>query len=177
MLDTSKIFLHPDRFDELSLGTGSNEQPYFRALVFFNKKPDVTANFFHEHWKSVHADLTLQTPGAGANLVRYVQFHQDAKHVNDLQPLLEASGGSMHIMPYDGCAEFHAKSAEDFTAFMKSVWTSDNLVGCGKRFADTTQGYHVMVGYDNLIFGSAIPITGGADGILAGDTRLKTSHK
>lgn len=38
-----------------------------------------------------------------------------------------------------------------------------------------TQGYHVMVGYDNLIFGNAIPVTGGADGVLAGDARLETS--
>lgn len=41
---------------------------------------------------------------------------------------------------------------------------------------DMTQGYHVMVGYDNLIFGNAIPMTGGTDGILAGDPRLKNSH-
>lgn len=32
--------------------------------------------------------------------------------------------------------------------------------GCGKRFADVTQGCHVMVGYDSLIFGNAIPATG-----------------
>lgn len=48
--------------------------------------------------------------------------------------------------------------------------------GCGKRFADVTQGCHVMVGYDSLIFGNAIPATGVTDGILAGDARLKTLH-
>jgi hypothetical protein len=47
-------------------------------------------------------------------------------------------------------------------------------LGCGKRFADVAAGYHVMFGYDNLIFGHGIPTTGGGDGVLAGDARLKT---
>ena len=37
-----------------------------------------------------------------------------------------------------------------------------------------TQGYYVMVGYDNLIFGNAVPETGGDNGILAGDARLES---
>jgi hypothetical protein len=32
-----------------------------------------------------------------------------------------------------------------------------------------------MCGYDNLIFGAAIPGLGGGDGILPGDARLSTS--
>lgn len=32
-----------------------------------------------------------------------------------------------------------------------------------------------MVGYDNLIFGRAIPGTRGTDGVLLGDGQLKTS--
>ncbi|KAJ4309788.1 hypothetical protein N0V94_008766 [Neodidymelliopsis sp. IMI 364377] len=163
-----------DHFNELSLGTGSNEQPYFRALIFFSKKPDVTDEFFHDHWKSVHADLTLRTPDAGVKLTRYVQFHQEAKHKAELEPLVQSSGGSMQMLPYDGCAEFHARTAQDFITFMNSVFSSDQLVGCGKRFADVTVGYHVMFGYDNLIFGPGIPTTGGGDGVLAEDARLKT---
>lgn len=120
---------HQYRFDELSLGTGSNEQPYFRALVVFNKQPGLTDEFFHSHWKSVHADLTMQVQDAGVNLVRYVQFHQEAQHKLAMQPLLEASGGSMQIAPYDGCAEFHAESAEKFVEFMKSVYAASHLVG------------------------------------------------
>ena len=65
--------IHKFNFDELAVGTGSNEQPYFRAMIFFHKKPGLTDDFFHEHWKSVHADLTLSTKDAGVNLVRYVQ--------------------------------------------------------------------------------------------------------
>ena len=64
---------HCYRFDELRQGGGSNQQPYFRALVFFNKKPGLTDDFFHEHWKSVHADLTMQVQDTGVLLTRYVQ--------------------------------------------------------------------------------------------------------
>lgn len=66
-------YTHPYHFDELRLGGGSNQQPYFRALVFFNKKPEITDDFFHEHWKSVHADLTMQVQDSGVFLTRYVQ--------------------------------------------------------------------------------------------------------
>jgi hypothetical protein len=34
-----------------------------------------------------------------------------------------------------------------------------------------------MCGYDNLIFGAAVPGLGGADGILPGDARLNYSKK
>ncbi|KAH9879860.1 hypothetical protein J1614_001884 [Plenodomus biglobosus] len=170
-------YSHPYHFDELKLGGGSNPQPYFRALVFFNKKPELTDDFFHEHWKSVHADLTMQVQDSGVYLTRYVQFHQEAQHKSAIEPLLEASMGSMQIAPYDGCAEFHAESAEHFVSFMKGVYASAHLVGCGKRFVDIVKGYHVMVGYDNLIFGPKIRGQSGSDGIMKGDERLNVSER
>jgi hypothetical protein len=42
---------------------------------------------------------------------------------------MEASGGTMRMVEWDGAAEFHAESAEKFTAFMKSVYGSKQLVG------------------------------------------------
>ena len=73
MAECPNHHIHKYNFSELELGTGSNEQGYFRAMIFFHKKPGLTDEFFHEHWKSVHADLTLSTKDAGVNLVRYVQ--------------------------------------------------------------------------------------------------------
>jgi hypothetical protein len=58
---------------ELGGSTKSNEQPYFRALVFITKKPGLTDEFFHEHWKSVHADLTMNTKNSSVHLLRYSQ--------------------------------------------------------------------------------------------------------
>jgi len=67
--------IHKYHFSELELNgpTKSNEQPYFRAQIFMYKKPGLTDEFFHEHWKSVHADLTMRTKGAGVHLLRYSQ--------------------------------------------------------------------------------------------------------
>lgn len=122
-------YIHPYHFTELSLGGGSNQQRYFRAMLFFNKKPGLTDEFFHDHWKSVHADLTMQVQDAGVDLVRYVQFHQEKKDVDAMEDLLEASGGSMKMVQYDGAAEFWAESPEKFTKFIKGVYASSHLVG------------------------------------------------
>ena len=73
MAECPNHHIHKYNFSELELGGGSNQQPYFRAMVFFHKKPGLTDEFFHEHWKSVHADLTMSVKDAGVTLVRYVQ--------------------------------------------------------------------------------------------------------
>lgn len=53
----------------------------------------------------------------------------EPKHREELADLLEASAGSMRLVPWDGCAEFHARSAADFTQFMKNIYASPDLVG------------------------------------------------
>lgn len=53
----------------------------------------------------------------------------EPKNREEIQPLLDISGGSMQLVPYDGCAEFVAKSAEEFTRFMKEVYDSPHLIG------------------------------------------------
>jgi hypothetical protein len=50
-------------------------------------------------------------------------------------------------------------------------WWVNRSLGCGSRFVDVVKGYHIMAGYDNLIFGAAVPGLG-KDGIMAGDARL-----
>jgi hypothetical protein len=56
MAETSKVLpcpnhlTHKYHFEELVLRGGSNKQKYFRAMVFFYKKPGLTDEFFHEHW-------------------------------------------------------------------------------------------------------------------------------
>ena len=45
----------------------------------------------------------------------------------------------MKIAPYDGCAEFHAESAEHFVSFMKRVYDSAHLVGTYALSSPTCQ--------------------------------------
>lgn len=51
----------------------SSHQPYFRFNIFLRKNPHITEAAFHQHWKSVHADLTISQPDAGLRLLRYTQ--------------------------------------------------------------------------------------------------------
>jgi hypothetical protein len=57
-------------------------------MIFFNKKPGLSDEFFHEHWKSVHADLTMQVGGMGrrkGGVVRYVQVRYSTFFPEDLR--------------------------------------------------------------------------------------------
>ncbi len=58
---------------------GSFRQPYFRFNIFLRKNSGVTAAFFHQHWKTVHADLTISEPDVGTRLLRYTQVYHDPK--------------------------------------------------------------------------------------------------
>jgi hypothetical protein len=57
------------------------------------------------------------------------QFHQTQEHIEKLEPLLQASKGTMQISRWNGAAEFLAERAEDFVEFMKCVYGADQLVG------------------------------------------------
>jgi hypothetical protein len=48
--------------------------------------------------------------------------------------------------------------------------------GCGTRFVDLVEGYEIMAGYDNLIFGRGVPGCG-TDGILEADGRLMKNKR
>jgi hypothetical protein len=52
---------------------------------------------------------------------------------------------------------------------------ANSTPGCGSRFTDIAKGMDIMVGYDNLIFGSKIETSGGSSGILPSDARLETA--
>jgi hypothetical protein len=67
---------HNYTFNELRPQRGSNgsfRQPYFRFKVFFRKNTGITEEFFHRHWKTIHADLTISGKNAGLRLLRYTQ--------------------------------------------------------------------------------------------------------
>lgn len=70
---------HNYTFDELkpqAFDLGSYRQPYFRFLILFKKKPGVTDEYMHRHWKTIHADLTMSTKDVGIQIQRYVQVSQ-----------------------------------------------------------------------------------------------------
>ncbi|OAL49156.1 hypothetical protein IQ07DRAFT_72041 [Pyrenochaeta sp. DS3sAY3a] len=153
---------HQFQFQQLSPGKGSNEQPFVRFLIFIKKRPDISDEKFHLWWKSVHADLAVAVAGFGGHCSRYL--HQTPEH----RAQLEKYG--MEPLPYDGVGEMHLKSLDDWVNFQSSPAFSDKLVSDGANFMDGT--LKVMMGYDNLIYGSKMATSGGNDGILPNDSRL-----
>lgn len=63
-------------------GRGSNEQPYYHIMLLFKKRPDVTEEYFHMHWKTVHADLTVAGKNIGIMVSRYVQVSSRFSCIN-----------------------------------------------------------------------------------------------
>ncbi|KAJ4290823.1 hypothetical protein N0V90_010018 [Kalmusia sp. IMI 367209] len=124
----------------------------------------------HEHWKTVHADLTMAAENTGVDILRYVQFHMDKKHRNSLKPLLDT--GSVVLAPYDGIAEFHAKDAASVLRFIDHAFQNETIIKDQMYFVDGSSPLQIMAGYDTLIFGSGIDTSDGTDGILPGDPRL-----
>jgi hypothetical protein len=179
-------------------GKGSNEQPYFRFVTMFKKHPEVTDEYFHQHWKSVHADLTIRANDVGIRITRYVQvccqlhsylhpknfteadartqFHQDSQARKRIQPIVELGQGLVQVAPYDGLADLYAESAEKVVEFLTAVFADPSQVGDIPNFIDVSAGLTVMGGYDNLLFGEAISSSGGDDGILPTDKRLSYSR-
>ncbi|KAF2095288.1 hypothetical protein NA57DRAFT_60023 [Rhizodiscina lignyota] len=144
---------HSFSLSQLSYDKPPNIKPYIRISMFFNKKPGISYEFFQNHWHHVHADLvTSMRAYKECNLLRYNQFHQTPEH----KELAKKIG--LPSMEWDACTEFWFERIEDFDKFTKS-----------EEYAKATQdGIKVMVGYDNLIYGEAVPGYG-KDGVVKGD--------
>ncbi|KAJ4374296.1 hypothetical protein N0V83_003037 [Neocucurbitaria cava] len=169
---------HEYKFNEFQPSSdlnGSFRQPYFSFKILFCSKDGITEEFFHRHWKTVHADLTLSQVDFAVRIQRYTQFHQDEENRAKVQHLLTAVNGAMQLAPHDGIAEFHAKDYETFEKFILSVFADPIIVGDQQVFVNAGSPMYVMAGYENLIFGSGIRTSNGYDGILPEDHRFKYS--
>ena len=82
--------------------------------MFFNKKPDISYEYFQNHWHHVHADLvTSMRAYKDLKILRYNQFHQTPEHREQAKKLGYPS------LNYDACTEFWVEKMENFDAFTK----------------------------------------------------------
>jgi hypothetical protein len=158
---------HNFKFSELRPSVGSNKQPYVRFLVFITKRPDISQEEFHAWWRSVHADLAVSVESFGGHCSRYVQLHATPEQREELKRY------GMQPLQYDGMGEMYVNSVEDWVRFQGSPAFAA-LVEDGPKFMSGPVG--VMAGYEHLIYGSKIETSGGTDGILPGDRRLRASR-
>lgn len=101
-----------------------------------------------------------------------LQFNQDRRHCDMIQPLLDSVDGVLALAPYDGIAEFHAKDSASIQRFITHAFGDPAIAADQQLFVDSSYPLQIMVGYDNLIFGSGIKTSGGKHGILPDDPRL-----
>ncbi|KEF56743.1 uncharacterized protein A1O9_06933 [Exophiala aquamarina CBS 119918] len=148
-------------FEMLSEKAGGNRQPYYKIMFFLNKKPDISDEDFHKHWEMVHADLTVATKAfRDVSILRYVQYHQTTEIKT------EASSLGLTCLPYDGCTEMYVKDLNDWKSFTDSPEFKSVLASDSRRFIGQAS---VMVGYESVIYGDAIPSLGGKDGVSRSD--------
>jgi len=112
---------HQFTFSFLKPGSGSNKQPYYKMLMFIKKRPDISDEQFHEHWRTVHADLSCSAPDWGVHVVRYVQLHQTSADKEALKKL------GMDVLDFDGMGELHVKSLDDWVQFSSSPVFAEKL--------------------------------------------------
>lgn len=67
----------------------SNRQHYFHFMIMFKMNPALCEAQAYEHWKTVHADLTLASKDTGVLIERYTQFHADSAGRAAIQSLVD----------------------------------------------------------------------------------------
>ncbi len=104
-----------------------------KTVTLLSRRPDLTAEEFHRHWKSVHAPLVLAMP----RVRRYVQCRP--VNIPGREP------------PYDGIAEVWYDSFEDLQATVGSP-ECDRLLADEKNFmgAKTENSIFVIVEEDEI---------------------------
>src|ERR1700753_3794746 len=100
---------HSFRLSKLAYGQEYNIKPYIRISVFFNKKPDISYEYFQNHRHHVHADLvTSMRAYKDLKILRYNQFYQTPEHREQAKKLGYPS------LNYDACTEFWVEKMENF---------------------------------------------------------------
>ncbi|KAK3048038.1 hypothetical protein LTR09_010553 [Extremus antarcticus] len=158
---------HDFKNDQLSYDAKPNYQPCIKLSFWFSKLPEVSYEQFHRHWETVHADLTIATKDFGVCKVqRYVQFHQTPEMKERAQSL-----GLEHF-DFDGCSEIWVKSWEDWERFYKSDDYAKALAPDCRFFM--AMPIKVAVGYENLVYGEALPEMGGTNGVTAENVKTRS---
>jgi len=149
---------HDFKYPQLAYDAEPNSQPYIKLSFFFSKLPEVSYEYFHKHWASVHADLTLGVKSfKDCKIQRYVQYHQTP----DLKEKAESLG--IPLLDFDGCSTIYVKEWDDWMRFYNSEDYKKALNPDVGHFM--AMPIRVMVGYDVLQYGSAI--LEGRDGVTS----------
>jgi uncharacterized protein (TIGR02118 family) len=98
-----------------------------KLIAAVKKRPDMSAEEFHEHWRTHHAQLVKDNPAALRYVRKYVQSHT---------MLEEYERGEV---AYDGTAELWFDTLQDKDAFFSDPDYLKSVRPDESRFADMTR--------------------------------------
>lgn len=95
-----------------------------KLIVAVKRKAGMSADDFHRHWRTTHADLVRSSPASRKYIRKYIQCHT--------LPTEYASGG----VAFDGTAELWFESIEDKDRFYSDPDYLARIQPDESRFAD-----------------------------------------
>ncbi|KAK5712555.1 hypothetical protein LTR17_017936 [Elasticomyces elasticus] len=120
----------------------ANKQ-YIKISLFLKKLPNVSDEFFHNHWETQHIDIAKRNKTFMAKTRKYNQVHI----TSELREQAQAFG--IPVMDYDGIAEVWVDSMEDWTAVVSDPDFVREVAADEKLFI--LAPIHVQLSYDNLV--------------------------
>ncbi|KAK5724264.1 Mediator of RNA polymerase II transcription subunit 7 [Elasticomyces elasticus] len=123
------------------------EKQYLKISLFLKKQPNITEEFFHEHWKTQHVDVALRNRTFASKARKYNQVYRKVHVTLELREQARSFG--IPVMEYDGIAEVWVDSLEDWKEvladpdFVKAVGADEQLF--------ILAPISVQLSYDNLV--------------------------
>jgi hypothetical protein len=78
-------------------------------MLFLNKRPEITDENFHSHWKTTHVEIALENKTFRSKVKRYSQTHTSP----GLKEKAKDYGAP--VLSFDGIAEVWVDSIEEWT--------------------------------------------------------------
>lgn len=97
-----------------------------KLIVTIRRKEGLSVEEFHDHWRTIHANLIKTTPVCLKYIRKYVQCHTVAEEYK------------LGEVPYDGTAELWFDSIADKDKFFQDPEYLEKIRPDELRFADLT---------------------------------------
>lgn len=118
-----------------------------KILCFLSRRPELSRDEFHAHWRDVHAPLFADTPELRRHLVRYEQNHRlDDDYRRDRSRGESKDGGR------DGVAVQWFESLEAFAAMQAEPAYQEIVAPDEDRFIDRASIRWIVAGEEDVIY-------------------------
>jgi len=119
-------------------------------MLFLNKRPEVSDEKFHSHWKTTHVEIALSNRVFRSKVARYSQFHTSPELKE------QAAGFQMPVLSFDGIAEVWVDSIDEWREIVSDPEFLEKIVPDEGNFIQPP--INIMVGYENLVIGDSLEL-------------------